>query len=90
MTDQEIKKLCEEEQKRQGGKNYPNYDFKIEQTNAKIKIYWEYLDGACWTINKGMLMVINEHGEIMNKYFEYDNTVEELIKSSISYMVTRY
>ena len=90
MTNKEIKQICIEEQEKQGGDNYPKWKFSIKQTKKKVRIYWEYLDGECWTINKEYLIVRNEHGEVMNEYFDFDSTLEEVIKSSIYYMVTRY
>lgn len=90
MTNKEIKKLCEEKQVFQGGKNYPTYKFKVTQTAKTISIYWEYLDGKCWTIDTKTLLVRDEHGEMMNEYFDYNDTLENTINSIIYYMVTRY
>ena len=90
MTNKEIKEICIKEQEKQGGDNYPKYKFKIVQTTKRVRIYWEYLDGKCWTIDKKDFYVINEHHEFMNEAFDFDDTLEETIKSCIYYMVTRY
>ena len=90
MTNKEIKEICIEEQTKQGCENYPKYKFRIIQTATKVKVYWEYLDGKCWTIDKRDLIVKNEHNEFMNDYFDYNRTLEETIKSCVYYMVNRY
>ena len=90
MTNKEIKKMCEAEQLKQGGPNYPKYKFKITQNKTSVKIYWEYLDGECWKIDKATLLVADEHGNLIILYFDFDSTLEEVIKSSVYYMVTRY
>lgn len=90
MTNIEIKKLCEEKQKFHGCKNYPNYKFKITQNEKWINIYWEYLDGAYWRLSKDTLLVIDENGQFMNDYFDYNTTIENTLSSIIYHMVTMY
>ena len=90
MTNKEIKKMCIAEQKRVGGENYPNWKFRITQTEEVIKIYWEYLNGGHWEIGKEHLFAFNEWEEFMNYHFDYYSTLEETIKSCVYYMVTRY
>ena len=90
MTNKEIKDLCLRFQKEQGGNDYPDYKFKVTQTKTIIKIYWEYLDGEYWELYKNSLMVANEYGELMNDYFDYNDTLENTLQSILHYMVTRY
>ena len=90
MTNKEIKKLCEEKQIFHGCENYPNYKFKILQTEKVIRIYWEYLDGAYWILEKESLLVLNENREVMNDYLDYNSTIENTISSIIYYMVIIY
>lgn len=90
MTNREIKTICIETQTNQTNENYPAYKFKVTQNKSTINIFWEYLDGECWTIEKETLLVNNEHGEFMNESFDYNETLEEVIKGSVYYMVTRY
>ena len=90
LTNMEIKKICMDAQLNHGGDNYPVYKFKVTQTAKKINIYWEYLDGQKWTINKENLIVHNEHDDFMNEYFDFNETLEDVIFCSVYYMVTRY
>lgn len=90
LTNKEIKEICINEQKRQTLENYPDYKFKITQTKKEVRIYWEYLDGEYWTINKKLLIAKNEHNEIKNEYFDFDNSLIDVVKSCVYYMVTRY
>ena len=91
MKNNEIKEMCMIQQSKRG-ESYPKYKFSIKQTKRMIKIYWEYLDGSCWTIEnyEGFYIVRNEHGEIMNDELEDTTTLEDAIKSSVYYMTSRY
>lgn len=90
LTNREIIEICKDEQERQTHDDYPGYKFSVKQTPRAIKIYWEYLEGGCWTINKDSCMVRDEHGELMNNHLEFDQTIGETIRSCVYYMVTRY
>ena len=91
MTNKEIKQICIKEQKRVGGDDYPSYNFRITQDEKYIKIYWGYLDSKeYWTIDRENLVAFNEWDELMNYHFDFYGTLEEIIKSCVYYMVTRY
>lgn len=90
MTNREIRQLCEATQLKQGGEDYPKYRFKIENTEHHILIYWEYLDGKCWAIDKDTLETKDEHNQLMNESFDYNRTLEDTITSAVHYMISRY
>jgi len=92
MTNSEIKKICKDMQSKHCK---VDWNFKITQTDRKIKIYWEYLDGEFWTIRiLGDLQidfsVYDEHGDFMNIYLEDCTSLKDVIQSIVYYMVTRY
>lgn len=90
MTNKEIKEICISSQKRHGGSDYPNYKFKVTQTVKETKIFWEYLDGECWTIVHDGFLIYDEHKTLMNEQLEFTNSIPETINSIVYYMVTRY
>ncbi len=89
MTNQELINLLEEEQKRITSKNYPNWKYKVRQTKKEIIITWEYLD-VKYVVDKRNLIVRNPYNEIINNSFDFNNTLEDTLKSLVHYLVTRY
>lgn len=90
MTNKEIKDQLKINQLQLGGSDYPKYDFKVIQDDNVIKIYWEYLDGGFWIVDKGTLVVRNEHNEFMNHNLEFNSTLKDTLRSIVYFMISRY
>ena len=87
MTNMELITFCQQKQKLYGGAEYPNYQLKITQSKKFIFVYWEYLDGECWRIDKNTLQAFDEHD---NEYYYFDNELLPLISSLVCYMIRRH
>ena len=88
MTNKEIKELCLEQQAKRGNE-YPDWKFKVTQTDKEIKISWEYLD-TTWKINKEHGYVTDEHDQFIMDELEDTTSLTNTINSIVYYMTTRY